>query len=330
MGDKMYPSNFVIFSPMVLLTSKRTAVCLPVLNEFCIICLPSSLMRAYWSVPGMGSIPWMVFAEKYPERLFDVGIAEGHAVSMAGGMAKQGLLPVFAVYASFLQRGYDMLIEDVALDRLHVVLGVDRAGLVGADGETHHGCFDALYLAQVPHMTVLCPASFAELRHMLRRAVLEINGPVAVRYSRGGEGAYRGCCGDEMFTELKEGKDCTILSYGILINEALAAAEILRSAGITSRVVKLNAIAPLKCEEVLAALGDEKCLLVLEDCIGSGCVGQRLTAILAQQGRMPEKLILKNLGDTIPCHGSVPQLYAQMGLDAASIAKALEEACHEQ
>ena len=270
------------------------------------------------------------FAEKYPERLFDVGIAEGHAVSMAGGMAKQGLLPVFAVYASFLQRGYDMLIEDVALDRLHVVLGVDRAGLVGADGETHHGCFDALYLAQVPHMTVLCPASFAELRHMLRRAVLEIDGPVAVRYSRGGEGAYRGCCGDETFTELEEGKDCTILSYGILINEALSAAEILRSAGITSRVVKLNAIAPLKSEEVLAALGGEKCLLVLEDCIGSGCVGQRLTAILVQQGRMPEKLILKNLGDTIPCQGSVPQLYAQMGLDAASVAKALKEACHEQ
>ena len=95
------------------------------------------------------------FARKYPDRLFDVGIAEGHAVSMAGGMAKQGLVPVFAVYSSFLQRGYDQLLQDVALDGLHVVLGVDRAGLVGADGETHHGCFDALYLSQVPHMTVL-------------------------------------------------------------------------------------------------------------------------------------------------------------------------------
>ena len=112
------------------------------------------------------------FSQEYPQRLFDVGIAEGHAVSMAGGMAKQGLIPVFAVYSSFLQRGYDMLIQDVALDDLHVVLAVDRAGLVGADGETHHGCFDALYLSQIPHMTVLCPASFAELRYMLRRAVL--------------------------------------------------------------------------------------------------------------------------------------------------------------
>ena len=270
------------------------------------------------------------FAGAYPRRLFDVGIAEGHAVSMAGGMAKQGLLPVFAVYSSFLQRGYDQLIQDVALDGLHVVLGVDRAGLVGADGETHHGCFDALYLAQVPHMTVLCPASFAELRQMLRRAVFALTGPVAVRYPRGGEGVYRGCCGDETFTELRRGDDCTILAYGILINEALAAAELLRQAGIEARVVKLNAIAPLRNDEVLAALGAEKRLLVLEDCMGSGCVGQRLTAILAQQGRMPGRLILKNLGDTIPCHGSVPQLYEQMGLDAESVAAALKEACHEQ
>ena len=270
------------------------------------------------------------FARKYPKRLFDVGIAEGHAVSMAGGMAKQGLVPVFAVYSSFLQRGYDQLMQDVALDGLLVVLGVDRAGLVGADGETHHGCFDALYLAQVPHMTVLCPASFAELRQMLRCAVLELTGPVAVRYPRGGEGAYRGCCGNETFTELRQGSDCTILTYGILINEALAAAELLHQAGIEARVVKLNAIAPLRNEEVLSALGHEKRLLVLEDCVGSGCVGQRLTAILAQQGCAPDKLFLKNLGDTIPCHGSVPQLYAQCGLDAASVAEALKEACHEQ
>ena len=233
------------------------------------------------------------FARKYPDRLFDVGIAEGHAVSMAGGMAKQGLVPVFAVYSSFLQRGYDQLLQDVALDGLHVVLGVDRAGLVGADGG-----FDALYLSQVPHMTVLCPASFAELRQMLRRAVLELTGPVAVRYPRGGEGAYQDCCGNETFTQVRPGADCTILTYGVLINEALAAAELLHEAGVETRVVKLNAIAPLDGNAVLAALGSEKRLLVLEDCVGSGCVGQRLTAILAQRGRMPERLILKNLGDT--------------------------------
>ena len=270
------------------------------------------------------------FSQEYPQRLFDVGIAEGHAVSMAGGMAKQGLIPVFAVYSSFLQRGYDMLIQDVALDNLHVVLAVDRAGLVGADGETHHGCFDALYLSQIPHMTVLCPGSFAELRYMLRRAVLELRGPVAVRYPRGSEGVYRGCCGSETFTQLRQGSDCTILTYGILVNQALAAAELLHREGIEARVVKLNAIAPLHDDEVLAALRHETRLLVLEDCVGSGCVGQRLTAILARQGCAPEKLILKNLGDTIPCHGSVAQLYARYGLDAQSVAATLKEACHEQ
>ena len=140
---------------------------------------------------------------------------------------------------------------------------------------------------------------------------------------------YQGCCGDETFTELRAGEDCTILTYGILINQALAAAEQLEQAGIHARVVKLNAIAPLCNDAVLAALGSEKRLLVLEDCVGSGCVGQRVTAIMAQGGRMPEKLILKNLGDTIPCHGSVPQLYEQMGLDAESVAAALKEACHE-
>ena len=130
------------------------------------------------------------FAQRYPERFFDVGIAEGCAVSMAAGMAKEGAVPVFAVYSTFLQRSYDMLIHDVALDGLHVVLGVDRAGLVGEDGETHHGLFDVAFLSTVPGMTVLAPANFAELRAMLFRAVEEYTGPVAVRYPRGGQGSY--------------------------------------------------------------------------------------------------------------------------------------------
>ena len=111
----------------------------------------------------------------------------------------------------FLQRGYDMLIHDVSLDGLHVVFGIDRAGLVGADGETHHGCFDALYLPQVPGMTVYCPANFAELRRMLRRALYETDGPVAVRYPRGGEGAYYTGCGSDALAELaQDGKDISV------------------------------------------------------------------------------------------------------------------------
>ena len=167
------------------------------------------------------------FAKTYPECFFDVAIAEGHGVSMAAGLAAQGMIPVFAVYSTFLQRGYDMLIHDVALENLHVVLGVDRAGLVGADGETHHGCFDVLFLSEIPGFTVLCPANFAELRSMTRSAIFEISGPVAIRYPRGGEGSFRTDTSSAPILRLREGKDVTILSYGILIEEALKAADLL-------------------------------------------------------------------------------------------------------
>ena len=131
------------------------------------------------------------FEKRFPERFFDAGIAEGGAVAMAAGMAKQGMLPVAAIYSTFLQRAYDQLIHDVSLLGLHVVFGVDRAGLVGEDGETHHGVFDVAYLSSVPGMTVYAPASFAELRDMLHRALYETDGPAAVRYPRGGEGGIR-------------------------------------------------------------------------------------------------------------------------------------------
>ena len=270
------------------------------------------------------------FAEKYPGRFSDVGIAEGHAVAMAAGMAKQGLKPVFAVYSSFLQRGYDMLVHDVSLQRLHVTFGVDRAGLVGADGETHHGCFDPLYLSQIPGMTVYCPASFAELRSMLRRAVLEKDGPVAVRYPRGREGAYTGDCGDTFCTELRQGKDGTIVSYGVLINEVLAAANILHQKGIEVRVVKLNHIAPITCDMVKAALTQDRLLMVVEDCMGVGCVGQRISAIMTQIGHCPQNLILKNSGCQMAPEGKVEELYRMLGIDAEGIAKTMEETVREQ
>ena len=275
-------------------------------------------------VDGTGLTP---FAKALPERFYDVGISEGHAVAMAAGMAKQGSIPVFAVYSSFLQRGYDMLLHDVALSGLHVVLGVDRAGLVGADGETHHGCFDPNYLAQIPGMTVFCPASFAELRSMLRRAVLEESGPVAVRYPRGGEERYRDCCGNEVMTRLRDGSDCTIVSYGTLINQALDAADILQERGISASVMKLNRIAPLTAEDVQPLQGTEP-LLVLEDCVESGCVGQRLAAVMLQAGMAPKRLILKNSGNDFVQQGSVKELYHALGLDGEGVAAALEEVLH--
>ena len=167
------------------------------------------------------------FSEQYPVRFFDVGIAEGHAVAMAAGMAKQGLTPVVAIYSSFLQRAYDQLIHDTALSDLHVVFAVDRAGMVGADGETHHGIFDATFLSEIPNMTVLCPSNFAELRTMLDRAVNEIKGPVAIRYPRGSEGNYKEDSGRQNLVVLREGEDITLCAYGTMINNVLDAAEIL-------------------------------------------------------------------------------------------------------
>ena len=271
------------------------------------------------------------FAKTFPEHFFDVGIAEGHGVSMAAGLAAQGLLPVFAVYSTFLQRGYDMLIHDVALEGLHVVLGVDRAGLVGADGETHHGCFDALFLSELPGFTVLCPASFAELGHMLRSALFAHAGPVAVRYPRGGEGAFQGDTADRPLVRLREGTDATLLSYGVLVNQALEAADLLEREGVRAEVLKLNQIAPLDGAVLADFFQETDILLVLEDCFGAGCVGQRIAAILAEEGRAPRRLILKNLGKTFAPEGGVSQLEARFGLDAAGVAGAVREALsHEQ
>ena len=216
-------------------------------------------------------------------------------------------------------------IHDIALERLHVVLGVDRAGLVGADGETHHGCFDVLFLSEIPGFTVLCPSDFAELRSMTRKALFEIEGPVAIRYPRGGEGAFRADTSGEPIVRLKEGGDVAILSYGILINEALKAAELLEAQGIRAEVIKLNQISPLDDGMLQGFFRETKTLLVLEDSFVAGCVGQRLAATLAKHGRCPRRLILKNLGKTFAPAGSVPELWKQFGLDAASVAAALME-----
>ena len=263
------------------------------------------------------------FAKNHPRRFFDVGIAEGHAVAMAAGMAKQGLLPVFAVYDSFLQRGYDMLVQDVSLDDLHVVLAVDRTGLVGADGETHHGCID--YLSQIPCMTEFCPASFSELRHMLRVALYDCKGPAAIRYPRGGEGAYREDCGDAPVSVLRQGIDACIVTYGVLVNQALEAAQRLANEGITVRVVKLNRVAPLEWDAVCSALDGASRLIVLEDQLRQGCVGQRLAAALLERNAAPERLRLLNAGERLPAQGSVQQLYHALGLDAAGVTAAVRE-----
>lgn len=262
------------------------------------------------------------FAAAWPKRFFDVGIAEGHAVAMAAGMAKQGMVPVFAVYSSFLQRGFDMLLHDVALQQLHVVLAVDRAGLVGSDGPTHHGCQDVGYLTQIPGMTVLCPACFEELKAMLRAAV-DMEGPVAVRYPRGGETRQYPAWNGESTSVLRQGTDVTLVSYGTLTDEILTAAEKLEEKGVSAEVIKLNRIAPLDTGAIAESVKRTGRLLVLEDCNENGSIGQQLAAALIQSGTAPKALVLQNLKNAFAPQGTVAQLRELLGLDAAGTAEAV-------
>ncbi len=266
------------------------------------------------------------FASKFPERFFDVGIAEGHGVTMAAGMAKQGLVPVFAVYSSFLQRGFDMLIHDVSLLGLHTVFCVDRAGLVGNDGETHQGVFDVCYLSAVPGMTILCPASFQELHDMLGYAIHEVTGPAAVRYPRGGEGRYT----DSLMQAenlIREGTDVTVVCYGTMINEVLNAADELQSRGVSAEIIKLGMIAPNSFEQCIGSVRKTGRLLVAEEVCSVGCVGSALLAAISVAGVELKAAELLNLGDGIVRHGTVDELRCETGIDAASIAAAGCEMC---
>lgn len=267
------------------------------------------------------------FAQKYSDRFFDVGIAEGHAVAMAAGMAKQGAIPVFAVYSTFLQRAYDMLIHDVAIQGLHVVFAVDRAGLVGEDGETHHGVFDSAFLDTIPGMTVLCPASYEELRTMLKQAVYDFSGPVAIRYPRGGECDWHADCSGSPSTVVSEGSDITIATYGTMVDTALKTADRLREYGIMAEVVKLNCITPLDVSGIIAPLHKTGRLLVLEDSIEMNCIGQRIVSAAVKKGVVFKSVLLKNLGNGFVTHGSVSQLRKLYGLDEESLCEQIREVC---
>ena len=265
------------------------------------------------------------FAARFPTRFFDIGIAEEHATAMAAGMAKQGLLPVFAVYSSFLQRSFDMLIHDISLQQLHAVFAVDRAGLVGRDGETHQGSFDVSYLSAVPGMTIYSPASFAELDSMLALALYSCTGPVAIRYPRGGEGRYRDCR-SEAESILLEGGDVTIVSYGVMINEAIEAAERLKAEGVSAELIKLGRIRPNSFSTVQASVQKTRRLIVVEDVCDFGCVGGQILASLAGgTGEISVRLL--NLGDGIVTHGSVDELRRVCGIDAEAVVKNAKELC---
>ena len=260
------------------------------------------------------------FKRQYKNRLFDVGIAEEHAVSMAGGLAKQGMIPVVALYSTFLQRSYDQILQDVAMLNLHVVFAIDRSGLVGEDGETHHGVFDLGFLRQVPGMTVLCPASCRELQEMLTWAVEEGSGPIAIRYPRGGDredhGSYFRIDGKAVVCH-RTGKDAAIVVYGTLVQNALDAAELLSKQGIEVTVLRLLQVNPLPIDEILKYLPN-KCPVVVAEEAGNGSGLREAISWELGHGTQVESI---NLGGSFATHGKMADLYRHYGLDAQGIAR---------
>lgn len=261
------------------------------------------------------------FALRYPDRYFDVGIAEGHAVSMAAGMAKQGLIPVFAVYSTFLQRAYDMLLHDVALLNLHVVFAVDRAGLVGEDGETHHGLFDVGFLRQIPGMHIFAPANQAELSSMLRKAVFETDGPVAVRYPKGSDGHYTDA---KWVNKINDHAVLTFVTYGTTVNLVLEAAELLAAEGIAVDMIKLDCIMPLDSSSIFQSVSGTGRMIVVEEAAEIGCVGQSILSELMCSGVTPCSKLM-NYCCGIVTHGDLNSLRKKMGMDSKAIYQAAKE-----
>lgn len=260
------------------------------------------------------------FEKSYPRRTFDVGIAEEHAVSMAGGLAKQGMVPVIAIYSTFLQRAYDQILQDVCMLGLHVVFAVDRAGLVGEDGETHHGIYDVGFLRHAPGMKILSPASIDEQKAMLNWAVETHDGPVAIRYPRGGNGAYSGNAfepGKQIHVH-RRGDDVTLVTYGTMINQVLSAADLLEQRGVHTTVLRLTELSQLPADGILENLSKNKRVVVVEEIAGGCGIAQELAWLLQQNDR--EVFVQGiDLGHQYITHGNQTQLYCHYGLDADSI-----------
>ncbi len=263
------------------------------------------------------------FAAKYKDRFFDVGIAEGHAVAMAAGLSRAGLVPICAIYSTFLQRAYDMIIHDVAISNEHVVLAVDRAGLVGEDGETHQGSFDVSFLSSIPNMQILAPSNFIELEEMLEYALYKMSGPVAIRYNRGGEGAYidNSFANDKKSVKLCSGDKVTLVSYGVMINEVLDAASKCEGC----EVIKLNSLAPVDFTPIIESVKKTGRIIVCEDVCKAGSVGEKIASKLSCAG-MNAKIDLLNTGDVFVPHGAVSKLREVCKIDADHILEKIMEA----
>ena len=258
----------------------------------------------------------------YPKRFFDVGIAEGHAVTFAAGLAKAGLIPVFAVYSSFLQRGFDQIIHDVCIQKLHVIFAIDRAGLVGSDGETHQGIFDISYLSQIPNMTVLAPKNKWELSDMMKFAI-DFDGPIAIRYPRGlaydGLKEYRSPIRFAKSETIFKGTDVAILALGSMVKTAETVCRILKEHGITATLINARFAKPFDGEVIKSLTAYHHTIVTMEENVKSAGFGEHVAEYLEDNG-IDLKLINISIPDAYVEHGNVDKLREMLKIDALSVA----------
>ncbi|MGE5581335.1 MAG: 1-deoxy-D-xylulose-5-phosphate synthase, partial [Bacillota bacterium] len=269
------------------------------------------------------------FSKAYPERFFDVGIAEEHAVTMAAGLAKKGFRPVVAVYSTFLQRAYDQIIQDVCLQKLPVLFMLDRAGLVGPDGPTHHGVFDLSFLRQIPNMIVMAPKDDCELRNMLFTA-LRLDEPAAIRYPKR-DGLSLAAEADYQYLPvgrgeiIRQGRDVAIIAVGAMVKTAMEAASKLAPDGIQCTVANARFIKPLDETLLLDLASTHRNLIVVEENITAGGFGSAVVEFLTQRRIKGLNIKLLGVPDQFIPHGSVEILLQRCGLDANGICRAVRE-----
>jgi 1-deoxy-D-xylulose-5-phosphate synthase len=269
-----------------------------------------------------------IMQKAIPERYFDVGIAEQHGVTFAAGLATEGFTPVVAIYSTFLQRAFDQIIHDVATQKLSVVFVLDRAGLVGADGPTHHGSFDLSYLRLIPNMVIMAPKDECELRNMLYTATLYKKGPIAMRYPRGNALGVE--VGEFKKMEIgkgevaKEGKDIAILAIGNMVQNSMKAAEILSEKGIEAEVINMRFVKPLDTELLKATFAKFKKVITIEDNSILGGFGGAVSEF-AEQYSFKNEILLHGLPDRFIEHGKPEELHHDLKLDGAGIAEVAEE-----
>ena len=267
------------------------------------------------------------FKNIYPERFFDVGIAEEHAVTFAAGLAAGGMRPIFAVYSSFLQRAYDQVLHDVCIQNLPVVFAIDRAGLVGSDGETHQGIFDLSYLSSIPNMHIMAPKNKWELSDMLKFAV-EFDGPIALRYPRGeaydGLREFRHPIVYGKSEILYEEEDIALLAVGSMVKTAEVVRHRLKEIGYSCTLVNARFVKPIDTDVVKELAKDHRLIVTMEENVRSGGYGEKVRDYVQEQ-EIPVHVLTIALPDEYVEHGNVALLYEEVGIDAESVTKRIIE-----